>query len=738
MREKIRQSLRAWRFQPLPILGLILTMIWMWRVYDLAHELPTRPSSGDSLEVIWLLEYTLAGLRELRVPLTSPDLWHPVGVFFGALGISPLIYWMMLPAGALFGATAAYNIAQLAGIGLLFATSYHLCRRFANRGPATVGALLFCFSPFMVDRVVLGHINIVWGAVLIPPILGSLIDMATSTETRDIRRAAIKVGVLWGILIALQLYGVWWGGLLWVTSFGISILRTKKVSGALAAVIALAVGSPWILLYAIQSREAQLVSDALPALVGWGASLNSLFIPSVSHPIKLVRDLSTSIYAGTQNESGTANWGMVLLGVAVFGALIARRVKIPGPTRWLLCLLALLAGVLAFGPTVKWNGVPIQAPILAPLDAAIWRVGHAVKPGLFMSEDPIPALASVFPAPGYALMAVLPQWESARVYARFSMLMGLVLALFATVALQYVSAWPRALLMVVLILEGLPAPTSTSLMPTSPHPAYTWLSANAQEGMRARGWNILDITDEPDLAPIYQSGRPAYAGALTGVAIASGISSYPPKHIVELRALLGQAEAWAADARTPLFMRNLRVGYVFLHRVFLTNNRVWESISRSPYFAIEGCFGPGSDRDVFPEEICVARAKWLDGGTPSVDIIPSYDWSLESWGIWAMSTQAEANWIATQVTDHTLTLRAFPACKTGESQTVAIFVNDVQIGSHDWTSCDSVELVFRVPAAIVLRGWNKFALRSAYTTIPSSETRTLAVGFSEMTFSIAP
>lgn len=719
-----------------PAVALLVALLWMWRVSDPVHNLPTKPEYGDPLEVLWLIDFTAQSLAEGRLPLFSPDVWHPVGIYLGALGYAPLSYAITLPLRLVSTATLAYNAVTLIGLALIYATTFRLARRFAEPLPAAVGALLFAFTPFTVERVLNGHVNILLGTIFLPPLLGALLDMVNAEDARTLTRASVKAGAWWGGLITFQLYGVWWGGLMWGITWLVTVARSRRMHGLAAVPVALALGAPWLALYAGQSRMAQLVTDAIPALVGWGASVNSLPIPSIFHPIDAVRAFATAVYAGIQNESGIANWGAALTAVASAGAVSMWRARRLRPEAVLLMAIAATAAVLALGPAVKWDGHPVRAPLLAPLNDAIWQLGRLTKPALFVPDRPVPELADALTAPGYLLMALLPQWESARVYTRFSMLTGLVMALMAAWALGRMRGRLAPALAALLLVEVLPLPTFDRPTPTAAHPAYDWLAANAAPGRAERMWNILDISDEPNIVPVLLGGLPTYAAALGDVAISSGFGSYPVKHLAELRTHLLRAPEWAGDVRTPYFLRNLRIGYVLVHRIFRKDDRVWAGVSASPHFAVEGCFASRGASDVWAEEICVARARWLDAPStaPAIDMVPSYDWSSEAWGVWAIAQRATANWLAARPTDHRLTLRAFPACVPGRFQSMQVSVNGVRIGEHRWSECAESELVFGVPAAAVRPGWNDVAFDFGFAENVSGDSRTLAVGFTHIAF----
>ncbi len=387
--------------------------------------------------------------------------------------------------------------------------------------------------------------------------------------------------------------------------------------------------------------------------------------------------------------------------------------------------------VLAIGLTVKWNGVTIEAPIFAPIDRVIWEVGQKLKPALFVTDEPIEELANAIPTPAYVLTAILPRWDTARVYSRFSFLSGIVLALLAAYVLTRLNWKAQIALAAVLLIEVLPAPTSNLPVPALAHPAYDWVEQ--QQGRPTNGdwpWNILNISDAPDIVPILLGGKVIYSARMHNFAVSSGFGSYPAKQIYEFRAHMTQTKDWPSDMRTPFYMRALRIRHVMVHRIFNKNTAVWDELSNSPHFKPAGCFQPFEANSMWPHEICVAETTWKDDDP--VNIIPSYDWSPESWGIWATAAQASGNFMTERAGEHHLRMRAFPSCDEGRRQTMRVQVNGVRVGEHAWAACEEAVLDFALPASVVKQGWNDIAFDFAYTNTPAGDTRTLATGFSQL------
>lgn len=708
-------------------------LAWVWRVTDLFYHLPSPEKYGDPFEVLWLIDRFYNALLQGGLPHFVPEVWHPAGLYLGALGYTPATFLIMMPFRALGNALFAFNASTLLGVMVCYAGMFMLARRYAGVFASTVAALLFTFAPFMNERILNGHANILWAMAILPYFMLALLRFIAAGDRRSAIRMALWSGLAWGVLIHFQLYGVWWGALLWLFIALLAWRQRRLIISFIIPITAVLVALPTLAYYAATSSQAQLVTDALPALVGWGASINSLTIPSIFHPIAPIQAFATGVYSGIPNESGIANWGLALAIVGIAGAVFALRRQHAEPRnewRWMIAI-ACASFVLALGLTVKWNGQTIEAPIFAPVNRAIWEIGQKLKPALFVTDEPIKELANAIPTPAYVLTALMPRWDTARVYSRFSFLGGIVMALLAALVLARLNWKAQIVLAAVLLIEVLPAPTNDLPAPALAHPAYDWVEQ--QQGRPASdgwSWNILNISDAPDIVPILLGGKVIYSARMHNFAVSSGFGSYPAKQIYEFRAHMTQTSDWTSDMRTPFYLRAMRVRYVMAHRIFNKNTRVWDELSNSPHFKPKGCFEPFEANSMWPHEVCIAEATWQEDDP--VNFIPSYDWSPESWGIWATAKQAAGNFMTGRAGAHHLRMHAFPACVEGQQQFMRVRVNGVQVGEHAWNGCEEAALDFELPANVVKQGWNDIDFDFGYTHTPAGDTRALATGFSQL------
>src|SRR4051812_35797435 len=94
-----------------PWAAFLALMTWAWRVGDLFHNVPTY---GDSLEVLWGLDWYARSLAHGHNPLFYPGVFAPQGWQVASLAHGPLFFVALLPLYALGGAAFAFNITGLA------------------------------------------------------------------------------------------------------------------------------------------------------------------------------------------------------------------------------------------------------------------------------------------------------------------------------------------------------------------------------------------------------------------------------------------------------------------------------------------------------------------------------------------------------------------------------------------------------------------------------------------------
>jgi hypothetical protein len=571
-----------------------------WNVSHLALNVPNY---DDVLEALWGIELYYNSLVGHGVfPTFLPAIWHPLGLHMGSLGVTPAVFLISLPLRMGLGSAAlTYNVLALSAFTLSFAASQRFARELLPAPHAYLAALLFAFAPFHWERLN-GHININLGLAVLPLAALFALRLARASDRVALRNAAVGMGLCWGVTASLQLYGLWWGGLLWLCVVLARVRRPHLGVALLAPLLAVLIVAPTLLYFTAGNRAMDQITDRLPALVGWGSSVNSLFVPSVVHPLPPLQALSKWLYYGIPNESGNANWGVLLPVCALAGALLWRRADAGNVVRSAMGAWVVIGLVLSLGYAVKWHGDIVQTEALTPLNRALWSAGQTLKPALFDTPDPQAGLDRAVPLPAYALLITVPGWESARVLPRFGFVAALGLVVFAAAFLRRLPKAAALLLAALLLIEVVPAPTGDLPVPRRAHPAYTW--AREQDASGAN--NVLDITDEPKVVPLIVGGAVAYAQQLHGLPVASGLSSYLPRAVDTLALRLGAAPEWTQDPETARLLDANKTRFVFVHMLFHWDTRVWDGLSHSPHYVSHGCFD-GEQGDVFVYTICVAE-----------------------------------------------------------------------------------------------------------------------------------
>jgi hypothetical protein len=590
----------------------------------------------------------------------------------------------------------------------------------------TFAALAFAFGAMRWFRLH-GHLHILWASSLLPWLAWSLERVRRLTTDRVGHRAVYLCGLVWGVMIDFSLYGVFLGGamlLLW----GRGLLSWTGIRRALAVCcVAALAGCLTIVPYALSIRQDPPVPIGISQSGKYGASLNSLPIPSVRHPLPLVRKVASAVYAGPQDESGRANSGFIATVLGLLGlALARRRKKLRSSLMWLM----VVGYILALGSFLRWDGEIVDVPIMEPLTRIVWRLGHLLKPGVFSAPTPDAVLAEGLPLPGLLLTAVVPFYESARTVSRFMIVGHLGLVVLAAYGARCLPRWLRYVFLVLWAIETLPFPVTANPVPTDLHPAYAWL----REQELPAGEGIVDMA----YPSVKLSPDILYAAPMHGVPTASGYGSVWPQHTHFLNVYFWRDPEALGKAESVFVLRSFGVRYLFLHRPGGGDEMAWNMIQQNPGMAPLRCFAPAKAASPWPYPICVAELGDLD---PRSNVLRTEGWSgAEEWGIWAEGTESHARWVATSQRDHRISVEVFPFCVPGREQAVSIEVNGRLLDTHRWRQCDAWKGDVLVAGSLVEVGWNDIVLRYGYAVRPidlesgqSTDPRALAVGWSRLT-----
>ena len=107
--------------------------------------------------------------------------------------------------------------------------------------------------------------------------------------------------------------------------------RSTVLSLAAPTAVAALLSAPALYLFWSAQQAAQAAPFTFKSASFWGASLNSLPLPYIFHP--LLGSFAASIYRGITYEQATTNLGLVAVIAAIGGWLAACAAAVPGPPK---------------------------------------------------------------------------------------------------------------------------------------------------------------------------------------------------------------------------------------------------------------------------------------------------------------------------------------------------------------------------------------------------------------------
>ncbi|HEX3947203.1 MAG TPA: hypothetical protein VHW47_05835, partial [Acidimicrobiales bacterium] len=169
---------------------LLAVLVWI-HVWTGDPRAVASCGCGDPALTTWFLEWPAYALAHWANPLYSTALFHPAGVNllsntgFLAIGV-PLapITWLAGPVATLNVAATLLPVASATA-------AYFLVARWSSWAPAAfVGGLLYGFSPFLLDNLAGGHLNLA-GLFVLPLLVGQLDELFVRQRARPARTGAL-------------------------------------------------------------------------------------------------------------------------------------------------------------------------------------------------------------------------------------------------------------------------------------------------------------------------------------------------------------------------------------------------------------------------------------------------------------------------------------------------------------------------------------------------------------------
>ena len=371
----------------------------------------------------------------------------------------------------------------------------------------------------------------------------------------------------------------------------------------------------------------------------------------------------------------------------------------------------------------------VEAPAFAPVNVALWNLGRLVKPDTFVGDIP-PDLADGVPLPAWPLYATIPFLEGNRVVARFALVGGLGLVLALAVLLERVKArWLWLVLAFLLLFERVTWPVLGGVpLPVAAHPAFDLAAQEAGP--------VIDLVPAGDQLILATAGETLYATGLHQQPTASGVSSMWPESAWFLFNWLQRHPRPLENEDFPIILQGYGVDRVLVHLETPESGRHIEGELASG-LGSPVCLEPPAGPFPWPYPICILQVAEQDS---AFSASAQEGWSApESWGRWAVATEAKARWAVPVEQDYELEFDIFPHWIAGQVQEVAVLVNGQPLGNVMFEQDAPARERFVVPANLLDVGWNELAFLSMYAISPAEATdganpdaRPLAFGVSRL------
>jgi len=708
------------RTQTFWVVWLPFLLVWLW---GMRYNPWTQVEAyGDLLEVIWGADWYVAHLSQFRNPLFAPDIFYPTGWHTAAFSQSA---GLLLPLGLLglfLPNIAVYNGVMLAAFIVAYLGMRRLLRLYVDEPWLIIlVALLYTFWGFRWGRKG-GQLNLIWLSSLLPWLVWILLREGA------VRRKVLVAGILWGIIVNFTLYGLWMGaavlGVYWLAKPSLARIQQVLAVGVIAGLISLP--GLWLFWQANRAADAPLYSFA--EIVHWGSGIDNFLMPTLANP--RWQPWVHYFYTGPGSEASGANYGPLVSLLAFVGIW---RLKRADPMQRFMLWLFLVGTLLAAGPVVRWGGAVVEAPSLAPLVQSLWQLGHWLKPQIF-SAAVHPSLIHAIPLPTWLFYALIPFSEGARVASRFAFVGGVgVYGLVAVGLTRLRRRWLIALLVGLLLIEGLPWPAYGLPFPPATHPAFTWLAAQPSRNADA----VLDVTVSARGFDLNISPGTLYATTIHKKPIVSGAGSLWPRSVWFWRDWLHQQGDPFRAPELSTLLQTYGVHWIALH-IESTAGERFATDAYQPLLKLTRCFAPVKDATGWLYPICLFEVQALESKFTGM---PRNGWSgSEAWGRWSEGLQSTVEWVAPATQAYTLQVEAFPFCVPGLQQQIELRANGDLVGLLSFSGCDPLVQTFTIDKTSIQVGWNQLTLHAAYARSPAALTqgqnpdvRLLAAGFTRLT-----
>ena len=320
------------------------------------------PVSRDVSIYVWNLWWVAHQVIHLHNPWTTTYMAAPVGLQLGYHTLTPLLGVVMAPVTLAFGPSGAYNLLNILLPGLACYAMYRAARLWLPTRAGAIAAGAFFGLSAMLTYQVWYHLNISWGAALLPVTL----EAAVRLRRKPTLGQAVILGVVLGCSVLLNPETAVMGLILaalalipWLaTSRATATFLTRLRAAAGALVAGVVVASPQLLALWQQARAGTTAQLSTLGYAHWVANVPGLFAPSPRLANYQATKGLGNIYTSLTRLETMNTFGVVLSALAVLGLIVSwRRLS-----AWLLALLWLGGAALALGP-VLYVGAHMYVPL---------------------------------------------------------------------------------------------------------------------------------------------------------------------------------------------------------------------------------------------------------------------------------------------------------------------------------------------------------------------------------------
>jgi len=373
--------------------ALAYLLLALWLTWPTAAQLTTHyvtggekifffPATPDAPQNIWNFWWAARAASTGQSPLFTDVLYHPEGLQLALQTLNLLAVQLALPVTFAFGPIAAYNLTAIVAVALTGYAGFLLARAFAPglAGPLLAGALLTA-SPFHIAKLDSGQLNFVTMQWLVLSMLAVVMLSRSARWWWPPLTALAFAAVLftdWYWALVAALFGAGWAGLSLIGApRPRALLARYAAAGALSVLLALPLAASLGAGMASASRAPNEMWAVYTR--GYSADALGLFFPAARHPLWaapaerfLVSVAPLSITEGSYTAAGWTLLALAIPGVTWYGR-----------QHWRLLVVALLAWLLAVGPTLHVLGFDTGLPMPYRLFQALPLLGTARRPNLF-------------------------------------------------------------------------------------------------------------------------------------------------------------------------------------------------------------------------------------------------------------------------------------------------------------------------------------------------------------------